>query len=135
MTDNPQSIHPAGWAKSRGYSNGVLADGQILYIGGQIGWNAQQELVATDFLGQARQALANIVAVLSEAGGTPRHLTRLTWYIVDMDEYRQSLRELGALYRELIGDWYPAMSAVEVRSLVEPQARVEIEATAVLPVS
>lgn len=126
-------LQPPGWAAPKGYSNGVAARGAFVAIGGQIGWDADQRFVADDFVAQARQALENIVAVLAQAGGRPEHLVRMTWYVVDCDEYLASARELGRAYREVIGRHYPAMTAVEVSRLAEPRARVEIEATAVVP--
>jgi len=126
-------LQPPGWAAPKGYSNGVAARGTFVAIGGQIGWNAQQAFETDDFVAQARQALENVVAVLAEAGGRPEHLVRLTWYVVDRDEYVGALRELGRAYREVVGRHYPAMTAVEVGALVEPRARVEIEATAIVP--
>mgnify|MGYP005812544907 CR=1 FL=1 len=126
-------LQPPGWAAPKGYSNGVAARGTFVAIGGQIGWNAQQAFESDDFVAQARQALANVVAVLAEAGGRPEHIVRMTWYVVDRDEYVASLRALGAAYRDVIGRHYPAMTAVEVAALVEPRARVEIEATAIVP--
>ena len=126
-------LQPPGWAAPKGYSNGVAARGTFVAIGGQIGWNAQQAFETDDFVAQARQALENVVAVLAEAGGRPEHLVRLTWYVVDRDEYAAALRELGRAYREVVGRHYPAMTAVEVGALIEPRARVEIEATAIVP--
>ena len=126
-------LQPPGWAPPKGYSNGVAARGTFVAIGGQIGWDADQRFVADDFVAQARQALENIVAVLAQAGGRPEHLVRMTWYVVDCDEYLASARELGRAYREVIGRHYPAMTAVEVSRLAEPRARVEIEATVVVP--
>ena len=126
-------LQPPGWAPPRGYANGIAARGTYVAIGGQIGWNAQQRFESDDFVAQARQALANVVAVLGEAGGRPEHIVRLTWYVVDRDEYVNALRDLGAAYRDVIGRHYPAMTAVEVAALVEPRAKVEIEATAVVP--
>lgn len=128
-----QILQPPGWNAPRGYSNGVAAAGRVVFIGGQVGWNALQRFESTDFVGQARQALANVVAVLAEAGGRPEHIARMTWYVVDKREYLASARALGAVYREIIGKHYPAMSAVEVTALMEDAARVEIEATAVVP--
>jgi enamine deaminase RidA (YjgF/YER057c/UK114 family) len=128
-----QILHPPGWAAAKGYANGVAASGRLVFVGGQIGWDAAQRLVAPDFVAQARQALANIVAVLAEAGGGPEHLVRLTWYVVDRREYVASWPALGAVYREQVGRHFPAMTAVEVAGLVEAGARVEIEATAVIP--
>jgi enamine deaminase RidA (YjgF/YER057c/UK114 family) len=128
-----QILQPLGWAAPRGYANGIAASGRIVFVSGQVGWNAQGRFEATDFVGQARQALANVVAVLREAGARPEHIARMTWYVVDRREYLASYKALGAAYREVIGNHYPAMSAVEVAALVEDGARVEIEATAVIP--
>ena len=126
-------LQPPGWATPKGYANGLAARGTFVAIGGQIGWNAAQAFESDDFVVQARQALANIVAVLAEAGGRPEHIVRLTWYVVDRDEYAGSLRDLGRAYRDVMGRHYPAMTAVEVSRLVEARARVEIEATAIVP--
>jgi enamine deaminase RidA (YjgF/YER057c/UK114 family) len=128
-----RTLQPPGWAPPRGYANGIAARGTLVFVGGQVGWNAAQAFDSDDFVAQARQALANVVAVLAEAGARPEHVVRLTWYVVDRDEYVAALRALGAAYREVMGRHYPAMSAVEVSRLVEPRARVEIEATAVVP--
>ncbi len=125
-------LQPAGWARPRGYANGVAAEGRQVFVSGQIGWDAEQRIVSDDFAAQARQALANIVAVLAEAGAKPEHLVRLTWYVTSRDEYNAALAATGAGYRELIGRHYPAMSVVVVAALLEPRAKVEIEATAVL---
>jgi enamine deaminase RidA (YjgF/YER057c/UK114 family) len=126
-------LQPPGWAAPKGYANGIAATGTFVAIGGQIGWNAQQAFETDDFVAQARQALANVVAVLAQAGGRPEHIVRMTWYVVDRDEYVASLRALGEAYREVVGRHYPAMTAVEVSALIEPRAKVEIEATAVIP--
>ncbi len=126
-------LQPPGWAAPRGYANGIAASGRIVFVSGQVGWNAQGRFEATDFVGQARQALANVVAVLGEAGARPEHIARMTWYVVDKREYVASSKALGAVYREVIGNHYPAMTAVEVAALVEDGARVEIEVTAVIP--
>jgi enamine deaminase RidA (YjgF/YER057c/UK114 family) len=128
-----QILQPPPWAKPRGYSNGIVATGRIVFVAGQVGWNASGEFETDDFVGQARQALANIVAVLAEAGGRPEHIARLTWYVVDKDEYLASYRSLGRAYREVLGSHYPAMTAVQVAALIEGAAKVEIEATAVIP--
>lgn len=128
-----ESINPAGWPRPSGYSNGVVAEGRYLAISGQIGWNERNELVGAGFLEQARQALRNVIAVLGAAGGGPDHLVRLTWYITDKNEYRANLRGLGEAYREIVGAHYPAMALVQVAALLEEGAKVEIEATAVLP--
>ncbi len=126
-------LQPPGWKKPRGYANGVAASGRLVFIAGQIGWDAECRFQAGDFAGQARQALENVLAVLREAGGRPEHITRMTWYVVDKGEYIASLPRLGETYRELMGRHYPAMTAVQVAALIEDQARVEIEATAVIP--
>ena len=126
-------LQPPGWASPKGYANGVAARGTFVAIGGQIGWNADQRFESDDFVVQARQALANIVAVLAQAGGRPEHIVRMTWYVVDRDEYARAQRSLGAAYREVIGRHYPAMTAVEVGALMEARAKVEIEATAIVP--
>lgn len=128
-----EAINPPGWPRPSGYANGMLADGRFLAISGQIGWNERGELVSDDFLEQAAQALRNVAAVLTAAGGSPEHLVRLTWYVVDTDEYRAALRGLGAVYRGIFGEHYPAMALVQVAGLLEDGALVEIEASAVLP--
>jgi enamine deaminase RidA (YjgF/YER057c/UK114 family) len=128
-----QLLHPAGWRPTRGYANGVAATGRILFLGGTIAWDAEQNLVAGDFVGQTRQCLRNIVAVLAEGGARPEHLVRLTWYVTSREEYLASLAELGRVYREELGTHYPAMALVQVAGLLEPLAKVEIEATAVIP--
>ncbi len=126
-------LQPPGWEKPRGYSNGVAARGRLVFVGGQVGWVRGQTFEAPDFVGQARQALANIVAVLAEAGGRPEHIVRMTWYVLDKQEYMASWRALGTAYREIIGPHFPAMTAIGVTALIEDAARVEIEATAVIP--
>jgi len=128
-----QAINPPGWPRPSGYSNGVLAEGLHLAISGQVGWNEHNELVSENFAEQARQALRNVMAVLRAAGGDAEHLVRLTWYVTDKSEYQASLEELGAAYREIVGEHYPAMALVQVAGLLEEGAKVEIEATAVLP--
>jgi enamine deaminase RidA (YjgF/YER057c/UK114 family) len=125
-------LQPPGWAKPRGYANGVAAEGRHVFVAGQIGWDGNQQFVSDDFAAQARQALANVVAVLAEAGAKPEHLVRLTWYVTSRDEYNASSKEIGAAYRELIGRHYPAMSVVVVAGLLEPRAKVEIEGTAIV---
>lgn len=125
---------PEGWPRPRGYVNGVKARGDAIYIGGMVGWDAEGRF-DRDFVTQVWRALKNIVAVLETGGAGPEHLVRLTWYVVDIDEYRNSLKALGAIYREVMGSNYPAMTLVQVGSLVESEARVEIEATAVVPSS
>jgi enamine deaminase RidA (YjgF/YER057c/UK114 family) len=124
-------LQPPGWAPARGYANGVAARGELVFVAGQIGWNAQQRFDSDDFVAQAAQALRNVVAVLREADAGPEHVVRLTWYVVDRGEYVACLPALGAAYRSIMGAHYPAMTAVEVSALIEPRARVEIEATAV----
>lgn len=124
---------PAGWPKPKGYANGVVARGRQIYIGGQIGWDANQKFQSHDFVAQVRQALRNIVDILAEAEAGPEHLVRLTWYVTDKKAYLESLREVGAAYREVLGRNYPAMALVQVVALVEDEAQVEIEATAVIP--
>ena len=127
-------LQPPQWARPKGYSNGIaVRGGTTVYIAGQIGWSAEATFVATDFAGQFRQALANILAVLAEAGGKPEHIVRLTWFVVDRAEYLGAVQAVGAAYRELMGRHYPTMSVVQVAGLVEPEARLEIEATAVVP--
>jgi enamine deaminase RidA (YjgF/YER057c/UK114 family) len=128
----PQILQPSGWPVPKGYANGVAADGRIVVTGGVIGWDPEGNLPA-GFVAQARQALGNIAAILAEAGARPEHLVRLTWYVVDMDAYLASLKELGRAYREIFGAHYPAMALVQVVRLVEKDAQVEIEATAVVP--
>lgn len=127
-----QVLQPSGWPMPKGYANGMAADGRIVVTGGVIGWDAEQRL-ADGFVAQVRQTLANIAAILAEAGARPEHLVRLTWYVVDMDEYLANLKELGQVYRTIFGTHYPAMALVQVVRLVEKTARVEIEATAVIP--
>jgi len=127
-----QILQPSGWPMPRGYANGIAADGRLVVTGGVIGWDVQGHL-PPDFVAQVRQALSNIAAILAEGGARPEHLMRLTWYVVDMDEYLSSLKALGAIYREIFGAHYPAMALVQVVRLVEKAAKVEIEATAVVP--
>ena len=126
-------LQPPGWATPKGYANGVAARGTLIFVGGQIGWNAAQQFETDDFIAQTRQALANIHAVLACAGAGPEHMVRMTWYIVDRVEYNARLRELGTVYREVMGKHFPAMTCVDVSALVEERAKVEIEVTAVLP--
>jgi enamine deaminase RidA (YjgF/YER057c/UK114 family) len=128
-----QRIHPPDWAEPRGYANGVLARGSLLFVGGQIGWNAQQQFESDDFVAQTRQTLQNIAAVLKAGGAGPEHMVRMTWYVVDRVEYLARLKELGGVYREVMGKNFPAMTCVQVAGLVEERARIEIEVTAVLP--
>lgn len=129
-----QTLLPPGWPRPRGYANGIAATGRLVVTGGLIGWDAAERFVADDLAGQFRQVLHNMLAVLGEAGAGPEHLVRMTWYVTDIAEYRASLSEIGAHYRELIGRNFPAMAVVQVGALVEPAARIEIEATAVVPI-
>jgi enamine deaminase RidA (YjgF/YER057c/UK114 family) len=128
-----KTLQPPGWAAPRGYANGVSASGTQVFVAGQIGWNAQNVFVSDDLVAQVRQALLNVRAVLAEAGATPEHIVRMTWYLTDKREYLARVREIGAAYRELIGSYAVAMSAVQVVALMEDRAKVEIEVTAVLP--
>ena len=128
-----KKLQPPDWAEPRGYANGVMARGTMIFVGGQIGWNALQQFESDDFIVQTRQALRNIVAVLEAGGAGPEHMVRMTWYVVDRVEYVARLKELGAAYREIMGKNFPAMTCVEVSALVEERACVEIEVTAVLP--
>ena len=128
-----QVLQPAGWAAPRGYVNGVAAAGTAVFVAGQIGWNAQCQFESDDLVAQTRQALLNVRAVLAEAGATPLHITRMTWYVTDRADYKARAREIGAVYREVIGHYSVAMTAVQVVALMEDRAKVEIEVTAVLP--
>jgi enamine deaminase RidA (YjgF/YER057c/UK114 family) len=128
-----QILQPPGWARPRGYSNGLVANGRLVFIAGQIGWDAHQQFHSDNFAAQARMALQNILSVLAEAGGRPEHIARLNWYVVDKHEYIASYGELGNAYRELLGSHYPVMSAFQVSALMEDRAKVEIEAVAVIP--
>jgi enamine deaminase RidA (YjgF/YER057c/UK114 family) len=128
----PRVLQPSGWPAPKGYANGMAADGRLVVTGGVIGWDTAGNL-ADGFVAQVRQALSNIAAILTEAGAKPEHLVRLTWYVVDMEEYLANLKALGQVYRDVFGAHYPAMALVQVVRLVEKKARVEIEATAVVP--
>ena len=128
-----QRIQPPDWAEPRGYANGVLARGSLLFVGGQIGWNAQQQFESDNFVAQTRQTLQNIAAVLKAGGAGPEHMVRMTWYVVDRVEYLARLKELGCVYREVMGKNFPTMTCVQVAGLVEARALLEIEVTAVLP--
>ena len=128
----PQVLQPSGWPMPKGYANGMSADGRIIVTGGVIGWDVHGNL-EPDFTAQVRQALSNIAAIIAEGGAGPQHLVRLTWYVVDIEEYLANLKALGQIYRDIFGAHYPAMALVQVVRLVEKTARVEIEATAVLP--
>ncbi len=134
MAEIHQPLHPAHWRRPKGYANGIAASaGRTIFLGGQVGWNAEQEIESDDFVHQVERTLRNIVAILAEAGAEPRHLVRLTWFVTDKREYLRNLPGVGAVYREIIGRHFPAMSLLQVAALVEDRAKVEIEATAVLP--
>ena len=126
-------LQPPGWARAKGFSNGVAAKGTLVFIAGQIGWTGDCKWEARDFAGQFKQAIKNILEILAQANGKPEHIVRLTWYVLDRDEYLASLKEVGAAYRELMGRNYPTMAVVQVSGLVEREAKLEIEATAVIP--
>lgn len=128
-----QILNPAEWAAPKGYANGVVAQGRLVFVAGQIGWNAESRFDSDDLVDQAKQALLNIVRVLAEAGGRPEHLVRLTWYVIDKKDYVIRNGDLGKIYREVIGKHYPAMTLVQVAALLEDRAKIEIEATAVIP--
>jgi len=128
-----QILQPPGWARPKGFANGIAAKGKLVFIAGQVGWTPQGVWEARDFAGQFRQALANILEVLAEAGGEPHHLVRLTWYVLDRQEYLAALPGVGKAYRELMGRHFPTMAVLQVGGLVESEARLEIEATAVIP--
>jgi enamine deaminase RidA (YjgF/YER057c/UK114 family) len=125
-------LHPPGWARARGYANGIAAEGRLVFVAGQIGWDSEQRFASDDFAAQVRQALANVIAVLACAGASPADVVRMTWYVTSRDEYKAALARVGAIYRELMGREFPAMSVVIVAGLLEPRAKVEIEATAVV---
>ena len=129
----PETVQPKGWPRPKGYAHAIAAEGRLLFIAGQIGWDASETFQSDDFVDQARQALGNVVTLLRAAGGEPQHLVRMTWYVTDKGEYLRRLKELGSAYREVVGPVFPAMTAVEVSALIEDRARVEIECTAVIP--
>ena len=126
-------LQPPGWARAKGFSNGIAASGQLVFIAGQVGWTGEGRWEARDFAGQFRQAIKNILEVLAQVNGKPEHIVRLTWYVLDKREYMNSLKAVGEAYRELMGRHYPTMAVVQVSGLVEEEARLEIEATAVVP--
>ena len=126
-------IQPPGWPRPKGYSNGILAEGKMLFVAGQIGWDQDEQFQTEDFVGQVRQTLTNTVAVLRAAEAGPEHIVRMTWYITSRQDYLDNLSEVGAVYREIIGKNFPVMAMVEVSALMEAQAKVEIETTAVIP--
>jgi enamine deaminase RidA (YjgF/YER057c/UK114 family) len=127
-----QTLHPKNWARPKGYSNGVVADGRLVFVAGQVGWNANQQFESDDFVAQVEQALANIVAILTEAAAQPEHIVRLTWYVTDKHEYLTRLSDVGRAYRGVIGRHFPTMTLLQVAGLAEDGAKVEIEATAVI---
>jgi len=133
MTEPHEFLHPRSWKRPKGYANGIAASGRMVFLAGQIGWNADQQFDSDDFVAQTRQALRNIVTLVGEAGGKAEHITRLTWFVTDKREYMARLPELGQAYRGVLGQHFPAMTLVQVVALVEDRAKVEIEATAVLP--
>lgn len=126
-------LQPEGWAKPIGYANGIAASGRQIYVGGQIGWNAQCQFESDDIVAQVRQALANVVAVLAAGGAGPEHITTMSWYFTDKREYLANLKAIGTAYREVVGKHFPAMAVVQVAALIEDRAKVEIQAVAVLP--
>ncbi|MEO3386935.1 RidA family protein [Mesorhizobium sp. CAU 1741] len=128
-----ENLHPSNWKKASGYANGMLAQGRTVWVGGQIGWTGDQVFEAKDLVGQTQQALRNIVAILREAGGRPEHIVRMTWFVTDKKDYLANLKGVGAAYRSVMGKHFPAMTMVQVVALIENDAKVEIEATAVLP--
>ena len=128
-----KTLLPPGWPRPKGYANAVSATGRLVFTAGVIGWDEEEQLVAADLPGQLRQVLLNTLAILAEDGAGPEHVVRMTWYVVDIDEYRSGLAEIGAIYKAIMGRNFPAMAVVQVSSLVEPQARIEIETTAVVP--
>ena len=130
---NKQLLQPANWARPKGYANGIAATGKQVFVAGMIGWDAQNQFQTDDLVGQVRQALQNVVDVLAAAGAKPTHITRMTWYLTDKHNYLARARDIGAAYRELIGDFGVAMTAVQVSALIEDRAQVEIEVTAVIP--
>ena len=127
------TLQPEGWAKPIGYANGIAATGRQIFVGGQIGWNAQCQFETDDFVEQVRQTLQNVVDVLAVAGAKPEHITSMTWYFTDREEYLSNLKGIGHVYRDIIGRHFPAMAAVQVIALVEERAKIEIQATAVIP--
>ncbi len=128
-----KTLLPEGWPRPSGYSNGIVADGQVVFVAGMVGWTPEGVFEAKDLVGQFRQTLENTVAVLAEAGAGPEHITRMTWYITDKQDYNRNLREIGQAYRDILGKVYPVMAVVQVVALMEDDARVEIETTAVVP--
>ncbi|ABG05210.1 Endoribonuclease L-PSP [Rubrobacter xylanophilus DSM 9941] len=128
-----ERLQPPGWARPRGYANGIAASGRLVFVAGQVGWDETETFRTRDFVGQVRQALLNTLAVLAEAGAGPEHIVRMTWYITDREEYLSNLEGMGRVYREVMGKHFPAMSMVQVAALIEEEAKVEVETTAVIP--
>lgn len=128
-----QILQPPDWPRPKGYSNGIAAQGRMVFVAGQIGWDRNEFILSNSLVEQVRQTLLNTVAVLAEAGAGPEHVTRMTWYILDKQEYQSSRKEIGRVYRDIMGNNYPAMAMLQVSALIEDQARVEIETTAVIP--
>ena len=128
-----QMLNPGGWSRPKGYSNGVAANGRMVFVAGQVGWDGNEVFQTDDLVGQVRQSLTNIVTILAEAGAKPEHIVRMNWYLADKDEYNARLGEIGAVYRELIGRHFPAMTALQVAGFVEHGAKIEIEVTAMMP--
>ena len=134
MSNSPHTfLQPPGWPRAKGYSNGIVASGRTVYVGGMVGWNEKEQFETDDFTGQFRQILLNIIAVLNEAHAKPEHIVRMTWFIGDKQEYLSSLKGIGEAYRDIIGRHYPAMAVIEVKGFIEDGAKLEIEATAVIP--
>lgn len=129
-----RSLMPPGWERGRGYSHGIAAEGRMVFVAGQVGWNEREQFPSDDFVEQFRQALVNTVAILTAGDAKPEHIVRMTWYILDKEEYLSRLPEVGAVYREVVGKVFPAMAVVVVKGLIEDDARLEIETTAVVPV-
>lgn len=128
-----QALQPPGWKRPKGYANGIAARGTLVFVAGQVGWDESETFRTGDLAGQVRQALENVVAILAEGGAKPAHIVRMTWYLADKDEYNARLKDIGNAYREIIGMHFPTMTAIQVAGFVEPGAKVEIEATAVVP--
>jgi enamine deaminase RidA (YjgF/YER057c/UK114 family) len=128
-----KALLPPGWPRPKGYSNGISARGRMIFTAGVVGWDEEESFVAQDMVGQLRQILVNTLAILAEDGAGPEHIVRMTWYVTDQSEYIANIREIGAVYRALIGKHFPAMAVVQVAALVEPAARIEIETTAMVP--
>ncbi len=128
-----QMLNPGGWSRPKGYSNGVAANGRMVFVAGQVGWDGNEVFQTDDLVGQVRQSLTNIVTILAEASAKPEHIVRMNWYLADKDEYNARLGEIGAVYRELIGRHFPAMTALQVAGFVELGAKIEIEVTAMIP--